>query len=103
MQQANALVVADGRLTGEVTRPILGRAAKLVALRAQAAAAGVGADAVLAVGDGANDLDMVTAAGLGVAYRAKSALAEAADARIEHSDLTALLALQGIAKDDWRD
>ena len=100
--QANELIVADGRLTGEVARPILGREAKLAALKAKAAAAGIGAAAVLAVGDGANDLDMVTAAGLGVAYHAKPALAVAADARVERSDLTALLALQGIPEREWR-
>jgi phosphoserine phosphatase len=100
--QANVLLVADGRLTGDVARPILGRAAKLAALRETAAAGGIGADAVVAVGDGANDIDMVAAAGLGVAYRAKPALAAAADARIAHSDLTALLALQGIPEAEWR-
>ena len=98
---ANRLIVADGVLTGEVARPILGRAAKLAALRARTAALGVGAEAALAVGDGANDGAMVSAAGLGVAYRAKPALSAVADARIEHSDLTALLALQGIPEDDW--
>ncbi len=100
--QANRLEVADGRLTGEVGRPILGRQAKLAALEAISAAAGFGAEAALAVGDGANDLDMVRAAGLGVAYRAKPALAAAADARLAVSDLTALLALQGIAEEAWR-
>ena len=63
----------------------------------------IGPEAVLAVGDGANDLDMVRAAGLGVAYHAKPALAAVADARLEHSDLTALLALQGIPEAEWRD
>ena len=89
-------------LTGEVARPILGREAKLAALRRIAAEAGIVASEVLAVGDGANDLDMVEAAGLGVAYHAKPALAAAADARLDHSDLTALLALQGIPQDEWR-
>ena len=100
--QANDLLVADGVLTGEVGRPILGRRAKLAALHALAAEAGVRAEAALAVGDGANDGDMVRAAGLGVAYHAKPALAAVADARIEHSDLTALLALQGIPEAEWR-
>jgi phosphoserine phosphatase len=99
--QANRLDIEAGRLTGTVERPILGRAAKLAALTAIAAEAGITRDAVLAVGDGANDLDMVAAAGLGIAYRAKPALAMAADARIDHSDLTALLALQGIPEQDW--
>ena len=96
--QANLLLVRDGALTGEVARPILGRAAKLAALVAIAAEAGIGPEAALAVGDGANDADMVMAAGLGVAYRAKPALAAVADATLVHSDLTALLALQGIAR-----
>ena len=100
--QANKLLVADGVLTGDVARPILGRRAKLAALHALAAEAGVRAEAALAVGDGANDADMVRAAGLGVAYHAKPALAAVADARIEHSDLTALLALQGIPEAEWQ-
>lgn len=99
--RANRLLAENGRLTGEVGMPILGRAAKLAALRDFSAERGFGPEAVLAVGDGANDLDMVVAAGLGVAYRAKPALAEAADARIEWSDLTALLALQGIPATEW--
>ena len=90
-------------LTGEVARPILGREAKLAALRELAAAAAIGAADALAVGDGANDRDMVEAAGLGVAYRAKPAFAAVADARLERSDLTALLALQGIPASEWRD
>lgn len=98
---ANRLIVVEGALTGEVARPILGREAKLAALQARTAALGIGADAALAVGDGANDAAMVSAAGLGVAYRAKPALAAVADARIEHSDLTALLALQGIPESEW--
>ena len=99
--QANRLVIADGRLTGEVARPILGREAKLAALEAEAAAAGIGPEAAVAVGDGANDADMVQAAGLGVAYHAKPALDAVADARLRHSDLTALLALQGIGEEEW--
>ena len=100
--QANVLLVAGGVLTGEVGRPILGRQAKLAALGRIATAAGLSPSEVLAVGDGANDLDMVRAAGLGVAYHAKPTLAEAADARLDHSDLTALLALQGIPEAEWR-
>ncbi len=99
--QANRLGVEGGRLTGAVARPILGRAAKRAALDALSAA--FGRDGAVAVGDGANDLDMIAAAGLGVAYRAKPALAAAADARLDHSDLTAILALQGIPAADWRD
>lgn len=101
--RANVLEVADGHLAGTVARPILGRAAKLAALREFTGGLGIGPEAVIAVGDGANDLDMVEAAGLGVAYHAKPALAAGADARLEHSDLTALLALQGIGAAEWRD
>lgn len=101
--QANRLLAEGGRLTGKVGEPILGRAAKLTALRAIAAEGGFPAAATLAVGDGANDLDMVAAAGLGVAYHAKPALRAAAAAAVDRSDLTALLALQGIAEEEWRD
>ena len=101
--QANVLEIADGVLTGEVGRPILGREAKLAALQAFATESGLDAEEVLAVGDGANDADMVRAAGLGVAYHAKPALAAVANARLVHSDLTALLALQGIGANEWLD
>ena len=98
--QANELLTNDGALTGEAGAPILGREAKRLALLAIAAE--IGADPVdaVAVGDGANDLDMIRAAGLGVAYRAKPAVAEAADARLDHSDLSAVLRLQGFADDE---
>jgi len=97
--QANRLLFEDGRLSGRVAEPILGRAAKLEALAAIAARLGIAPDAALAVGDGANDLAMIEAAGLGVAYRPKPLLAERADAVIRHADLTALLHLQGYAED----
>jgi phosphoserine phosphatase len=100
--RANVLVVADGHLTGEVAWPILGRRAKLAALEAASARLGIAPGEAVAIGDGANDLDMVRAAGLGVAWRAKPALAEAAAVRLDHSDLTAVLALQGIPQRDWR-
>ncbi len=96
--QANILLAEDGTLTGEVADPILGREAKRAALLRLSDGA---PEQAIAVGDGANDLDMVVTAGIGVAYRAKPALAEAASARIEHSDLTALLALQGIPEAEW--
>lgn len=99
--QANTLLIEDGKLTGKAARPILGRAAKLTALEAMCKERGITVSDAIAVGDGANDLDMVRAAGLGVAYHAKPALAAEADARLEHSDLTALLALQGIAASEW--
>lgn len=94
---ANRLEVADDTLTGKVLRPILGRAAKAEALQALCAERGITPDQVIAVGDGANDLDMIEMAGLGVAFHAKPALRAAADAVLEHSDLTALLALQGFS------
>jgi phosphoserine phosphatase len=101
--QANRLLLADGRLTGDVGRPILGRDAKLEALQRLTTTSGLALEDAIAVGDGANDLAMIEAAGCGVAYRAKPALVEAADARLDHSDLTALLALQGIPETDWCD
>ncbi len=93
--RANRLVVSEGRLTGEVEEPILGREAKRAALVELRERLGVSAAETLAVGDGANDLAMIAEAGLGVAFRAKPAVAEAAPARIEHGDLRALLHLQG--------
>jgi phosphoserine phosphatase len=93
--QANRLIQADGRLTGEVADPILGREAKLEALQLHAAHLSLAFEDVLAVGDGANDLAMIEAAGLGVAYRAKPVVAARADAKVDRSDLTALLYFQG--------
>jgi len=98
---ANRLLVEDGRLTGKVARPIVGAAAKRQTLLDALAANGLEASAALAVGDGANDIPMVAAAGLGVAYHAKPALAEVARARIVHNDLTALLHAQGYARGEW--
>ena len=98
---ANRLVIEGGRLTGAVERPIVGAATKLDTLRAEAAALGIDLADTLAVGDGANDLPMIQAAGLGVAYRAKPIVAAAAGARVEHGDLTALLWAQGIPRREW--
>ena len=98
-QQANELEWAEGRLTGGVVEPILGAAEKLSALQSLAASRGIAARDTLAVGDGANDLAMIQGAGLGVAYHAKPIVAEAAAARIDHGDLTALLYLQGYRAD----
>jgi phosphoserine phosphatase len=96
--RANRLVARDGALTGDVVEPILGHQAKLDALIEIAAARGLSLHETMAVGDGANDLAMLGAAGLGVAYRAKPKVAKAAQARIEHGDLTALLYLQGVPR-----
>lgn len=98
--EANTLIVENGRLTGEVASPIKGRAAKEEALVRLAQEHGVSLTETLAVGDGANDLSMLARAGLGVAFRAKPAVAEAASARIDHGDLTALLYLQGYRESD---
>ncbi len=99
--RANELKVEDGKLTGEVAEPILGRAAKLATLIELREAFDLDDIDTLAVGDGANDLDMIRQAGLGVAYRAKPAVAAAAAARIDHGDLTALLYAQGYRRDEF--
>jgi phosphoserine phosphatase len=98
--QANVLLDDGKVLTGEVAEPILGRAAKLAALEYEVKKLGIDFADTLAVGDGANDLSMIARAGLGVAYHAKPIVAEAAAARIDHSDLTALLYLQGYRDDE---
>jgi phosphoserine phosphatase len=99
--RANELLVRDGQLTGEVTEPILGRAAKLAKLIELTESFDLDNIDTLAVGDGANDLDMIQHAGLGVAYHAKPAVAAAAAARIDHGDLTALLYAQGYRRDEF--
>ncbi|QDL90698.1 phosphoserine phosphatase SerB [Paroceanicella profunda] len=101
VHQANTLIFEDGKLTGAVKLPILGREAKREALLKLCSEAGITPAEAIAVGDGANDLAMVELAGLGVAYKAKPALAEEADARITHGDLTALLSLQGIGAENY--
>jgi phosphoserine phosphatase len=98
---ANRLVIEDGRLTGTVEHPIVGAEAKRQALLDALPERGLEAEDSLAVGDGANDIPMLTSAGLGVAYHAKPAAAEAAAARIEHNDLTALLYAGGYARSEW--
>jgi len=99
--RANTLIEADGALTGQVGDPILGKEAKLAALKEEAAALGVPLSATLAVGDGANDLAMIEASGLGVAYRAKPIVAAQAHAKVDHADLTALLYFQGYSVSDF--
>jgi phosphoserine phosphatase len=99
MHRSNQLLHADGALLGTVAEPILDRGAKLDALRDLAAERGVQLKATLAVGDGANDLDMLRAAGLGVAFHAKPVVAAEARARVDHADLRALLFAQGYARD----
>ena len=99
--QANELLRKDGALSGEVSMPILGRAAKQEALERLAAEQQIPLEQTIAVGDGANDLSMLGRSGLGVAFHAKPAVAQAAHARINYGDLTALLYLQGIAQSEF--
>ena len=98
--QGNTLLDDGAALTGAVAKPILGREAKSEALEKATAALGLDRTQTLAVGDGANDLDMICRAGLGVAYRAKPVVAAAAGAAIAHGDLTTLLYLQGYRADE---
>ena len=101
-QRANVLLTTeDGRLSGRVGLPILGREAKVQALEEITAARGLAPADVIAVGDGANDLGMLQLAGAGVALHAKPAVAAQAAIRINHGDLTALLYLQGYGRDEF--
>jgi phosphoserine phosphatase len=99
--KANRLVFAGGKLSGEVGDPIVDAKAKREALIEVREALGLGAEDVLAVGDGANDRLMIEEAGLGIAFRAKPALAEVADAELRHHGLDALLWVQGVRRRDW--
>jgi phosphoserine phosphatase len=101
INQANELIIADGRLTGAVGEPILGQDAKRAALHRLMQEHALTADQTLAVGDGANDLVMIKDAGLGVAFHAKPIVAAQADVQIKHGDLTALLYLQGYRDDEF--
>lgn len=101
LNQANELFVEGGKLTGEVREPILGRAAKQEALERIARNTNIDLADTMAVGDGANDLSMLARSGLGVAFHAKPAVAEAAAVQIDHGDLTALLYLQGIPQSEF--
>ena len=100
---ANRLGIAGGVLDGTVARPIVDAGIKEATLAGAIEARALATEATLAVGDGANDLAMIRRAGLGIAYHAKPVVAAAADARIDHNDLTALLYAQGIARKDWVD
>jgi phosphoserine phosphatase len=100
-QRANRLVEASGRLAGAVAEPILGRAAKADALTQIATRLGLTAADAIAVGDGANDLDMLQLAGTGVALHAKPVVAAAAKVRIDHGDLTSLLYIQGYRHEEF--
>ncbi|MGQ0531439.1 MAG: phosphoserine phosphatase SerB [Caulobacteraceae bacterium] len=99
--QSNVLLDDGAVLTGAVQEPVLGRAAKLEALSGEAKAIGLAASDALAIGDGANDLDMIKAAGLGIAYRAKPIVAAEADAKIDHASLEAALFFQGYRRAEF--
>ena len=99
--KANRLVFTGGKLSGEVGDPIVDAMAKRDALMEAREQLGLKREDVLAVGDGANDKLMIEEAGLGIAYRAKPALAEVADAELRHHGLDALLWVQGVRRRDW--
>jgi phosphoserine phosphatase len=99
--RANRLVFDGRQLSGGVEDPIVDAQSKLDALIEAREELGLRREDVLAIGDGANDRLMIEEAGLGVAYRAKPALAEVADARLEHHGLDALLWAQGIRRREW--
>jgi phosphoserine phosphatase len=99
--RANTLAVDGGRFTGQVVEPVVGREAKVTALREITGRLGLTPREAIAVGDGANDLDMLHLAGTGVALHAKPVVAEQCDVRVNHGDLTALLYLQGYAVQDF--
>ncbi len=99
--KANTLEFTDGVLDGTVSEPILGAEAKLIALNAYVDRLGIRMSQTMAVGDGANDLAMIGAAGLGVAFKAKPAVAAAADACVSHADLSALLYIQGYRRSEF--
>jgi phosphoserine phosphatase len=98
--KANTLEVASGVLTGNVIGPIIDRAAKAQALREFAAAESISMEQTIAIGDGANDLDMIAAAGLGIAFNAKPAVKAAADSSVSQPYLDSVLYLLGIARED---
>jgi phosphoserine phosphatase len=99
--EANVLGVNDGRLTGRTEGQVIDATVKRAILVDARARLGLGAEDVMAIGDGANDRLMVEEAGLGVAYRAKPALAEVADAELKYHGLDALLWVQGVSRRDW--
>ena len=96
----NELEVENGRLTGNLVGPVLDRAGKADVLRWVAEAEGIPVEQTVAVGDGANDLDMLAAAGLGVAFNARPAVREAADTTVSVPYLDAILFLLGIRRDE---
>lgn len=103
LYRANSLEISDGILTGKTTGAVIDRPAKAVALQDFARLAGVDMDQTIAIGDGANDLDMITAAGLGIAFNAKPAVRAAADSTVNQPYLDSVLYLMGIAREDVED
>lgn len=103
LNRANILNVADGKLTGTVAEPILGKEAKRLALHEAVENMGISLFETMAVGDGANDLAMLGDAGIGVAFHAKPQVAAAADAAIDNADLTALLYMQGYSRGEFHE
>ena len=101
LNRANTLMFEGDRLTGAVGEPIVDASTKLATLKELTSAHGIKISQTVAVGDGANDAPMIAAAGLGVAYKAKPALREVADAVLDYSDLSAILALQGIPSSQY--
>jgi phosphoserine phosphatase len=101
MDFANDFIIEDGKLTGRVVEPILNKDSKLHTLHTQSVELGLQLSNTLAVGDGANDLPMIQAAGLGVAFHGKPVVAEAAPARVDHGDLTVLLYYQGYQRHEF--
>lgn len=99
--QANVLARQDGRLLGQVEGDVVDAGAKRRALKSERQRLGLDQAATMALGDGANDREMVEAAGWGIAFRAKPALAAVADARLDHHGLDALLWAQGIPRAQW--
>jgi phosphoserine phosphatase len=99
--RGNVLVIENGALAGRVEEPILGKESKLATLKELTTRLKLRPEDTLVSGDGANDLPMIEAAGLGVAFRAKPMVAAAAHTRIDHGDLTALLYLQGYRRDEF--
>jgi phosphoserine phosphatase len=98
--RANTLEIVDGKLTGKVIDPIIDRAAKATALRDFAAVEGVALEQTVAIGDGANDLDMISIAGLGIAFNAKPAVKAAAASSVSAPYLDSVLYLLGITRED---
>jgi phosphoserine phosphatase len=99
--RSNCLITEGNQLAGLVAEPILGKAAKLATLKELRETRGLAHHETVGIGDGANDLDMINESGLGIAFHAKPKVAAAAQVSIRHADLTAILYLQGFAREDF--